>query len=172
MLYVDLMKTFESSRESLIASAKGLDSDVLMRRPDDDTWSILDVFDHIQRVEAAICRLLEALTSRARKRDNLPAADMVDVPVDAPLIDSDLKFDFVPAFAGTEPDRDRTWDEVNELLIGSRETLRGLASVGRDHDCSAIIAPHPATRRLNFYEWFHLVAEHDRLHTEQVLGLL
>ena len=57
MLYVDLMKTFESSRESLIASAKGLDSNVLMRRPDDDTWSILDVFDHIQRVEAAICRL-------------------------------------------------------------------------------------------------------------------
>lgn len=164
------MNMLRSARENLVVTIHGLDQAALSQKTDAESWSALQVLDHVQIAERNIVLLLDRLSSRARGRGRLEFADMIDVPVNVTLSKFIPRYDSIPAFPGTEPATDRSLSEIQDRLDESRAQLLKLAKIGRDHDCSRLITPHPVAGRLNYYEWLCLVAEHDRVHTEQIVS--
>jgi hypothetical protein len=58
----DLLNRLTQLRQTVLAEANGLSAEELVHRPGADAWSVLDVVEHLVRVE-------EAILSRVRKRD-------------------------------------------------------------------------------------------------------
>jgi DinB superfamily len=172
MLYTRLMDELSGSRARLMEVVSESE-----RRPasvdphaaaGEEHWSVSQVLEHIQLVDFNVARLLGRLSSRARDRDRLSPADMVNVPVNTRLSQGIPRYDAVPAFPGTEPTGGFSLSEIRDSLEDSRTQLMDLVAVGREFDCSKLVAPHPTVGRLNYYEWIYLVVEHDRLHTGQI----
>ncbi|HEY7480835.1 MAG TPA: DinB family protein [Gemmatimonadales bacterium] len=58
----DLLNRLTQLRHAMLVEANGLSAEELLHRPGAGAWSILDVIEHLVRVE-------EAILSRVRKRD-------------------------------------------------------------------------------------------------------
>ena len=170
MLFSELMNLLTNARDRLMTMIRGMDESFLSQKKDAESWSVLQVLDHVQLVELRVVQLLERLSSRALSRGRLELAEMVDVPVNVALSEFIPRYDSIPAFPGTEPTADWSLSEIQDRLDESHAQLLKLAKIGRDHDCSRLITPHPVAGRLNYYEWVCLVAEHDRVHTEQIVS--
>ncbi len=164
------MNMLTNARGNLMATIHGMDQSSLSWKKNAESWSALQVLDHVQLVELKVVLLLERLSSRAMDRHRLELADMIDVPANVALSEFIPRYDSIPAYPATEPATDRSLSEIQDRLDESRAQLLKLAKIGRDHDCSRLIAPHPVAGRLNYYEWVCLVAEHDRVHADQIVS--
>jgi hypothetical protein len=130
--------------------------------PRPGAWSAAHVAAHLLMVE-------EAITAGAERSLEKP-------PRPVPLR---KRFHYPIAVVGWRWPRAKTPIPLDESLIGERaEMLARLEALRRrtlsllrrhqDRDLAAYRWPLPFLGSLNFYDWFRLVALHERRHTKQV----
>ncbi len=166
MIYDELVAAVTAARAALLDSIEACPPSMRLTSPGPDRWHVVSVLDHIDHTQTRIVGLLELLIARSQKRGTLEQADMERVSVNVNYREALPSYGVIPAFPGTEP-TGRLEEEIIASLAASAPRLQSVIEMGRGHDCTALVAPHPIGR-LNFYEWIYLVAEHDRIHTEQV----
>ncbi|HMB51890.1 MAG TPA: DinB family protein [Thermoanaerobaculia bacterium] len=138
---------FERRKSNFLSELAGLDEAQLHFRPAPDAWSLLDVADHLSRVEAAVAETLAdgIPPDRAqRKLKHVVKFRMVllalSLPVRVP----------VPGNApGVKPGDGLTLDGVREAWAASRAALaEQLASYG-DEDMQRMVVRHPVAGPVN-----------------------
>ena len=159
-----------TARMALLAAADSVPEADRSRSPGADRWSVVEVLDHIDMTQTRILDLLERLASRAEAKGALQAVTMDELPTRRSYRGAISRYDVIPAFPGTEPSG-RDESVIRDSLTESAPRLEGSLAFGATHDCSRLIAPHPIGR-LNYYEWFLLIAEHDRVHTDQIAAIV
>ncbi|MBV6520239.1 MAG: hypothetical protein MNPFHGCM_00344 [Gemmatimonadaceae bacterium] len=154
----------DAARADLMSFVGALPSARLSVAVHDDSWSPLEVLEHLRLVEESTVKLLDRRLQRAREAglgSSVPEAtahgDVVplpDVRVRAP--------DFVRPGQGLSP------AEVLGGLENSRAALHRLVAIAREFDVSTVMAEHPVLGELNLYQWIHFLGAHERRHLAQI----
>jgi hypothetical protein len=164
-----LLAHLESSRTAFLAEVAGLSPDQCSLRPSSETWSILDVVEHIATVEMGV---LEVFRKRlfekpcpAEYKVQTAGKDQIIVDAMKDRIARRMSPDLVkpagrwatPAAALAAFDHAR-----KEMIALLRKETRDL----RDY-----CAPHPSLKALDGYQWILFIATHTDRHRAQIVEL-
>ena len=164
-----LLEHLESSRQAFLAEVAGLSPDQCSLRPSSETWSILDVVEHIATVEIGI---LEVFRKRLFEKPCPPeykaqtgGKDQIIVDAMKDRITRRISPDLVkpagrwPTAAAALAAFDHARKEMIELLGKETRDLRDYC------------APHPSLKALDGYQWILFVVTHTDRHRAQIAGL-
>jgi uncharacterized damage-inducible protein DinB len=140
-------------------------------RPSDDSWSVAQVFDHLQLSESGIARLLAKRIARAKEAGLGPEQS------DESMMRS---LDFFPVVDGPKrqapeivvPRGDLRAPDVHDALRQSRADLHAALQSGDGLALGEVTATHPALGVINVYQWVLFVGQHEARHTRQVAEIV
>jgi hypothetical protein len=146
-------------REDLWSAVGGV-SDDLLRRPNNDGWSILHVLEHLYLVEkSTIVQIKRALAcppvTEQFQNKNLERALDRTIKVKAPKsVNPKGIFQSI--------------DDARHLLSQSRQELVSLISATDAEDLQTHGARHPVFGILSLEQWVKVLALHERRHIAQI----
>lgn len=164
--YQRQLTELEKLRGVLTERLKGLDSEVLNRRPSSGGWSPAQVLAHVIEAES---RSLAYLRKKTRQPDAIPKSGWVESCKSALLnliMRSRIKVSAPPG-AGEVPESaelselQSRWDEV-------RSNWRGFVAEFPEELAERAVYRHPVMGRLSLEQTLRFLAEHLRRHTRQI----
>lgn len=164
----ELVDLLTRNRAGLLASVAAVPAESLERRAAPGVWTVAEVLDHLQLVEAGSARLLARRLQRAR-----------EAGLGAETDESSLLANAASRYAGREgivreaPElvRPREGVDAESALTGLQQSREALLEVVRDGDGLAlgeVRANHAAFGELDLYQWLHFIADHEAHHEAQI----
>lgn len=157
-----IRENLRSSREDLLNSAKPLSEESWKDRPKTGAWSAAEIFAHLILVERTI------LGAASRLIKELPKPISFWERFHKPLWFVTLRLKRVespiPLDAALVLEKQAAIGQLQD----SRENTLTFLEETSGTDYSAYGWRHPFLGRLNFYEWFHLLGNHEERHSKQI----
>jgi hypothetical protein len=163
----ELRDHVDRQRSALLAAASSLPTDRWTERPAPERWSMVELFEHLYKVEHGCARVIgkAALEARASghpaETDESSVLDRLDF---AGLRDRSQRRDVpdrVAPAGGWSP------AEALEKLTTSRAELHDAIRVADGMALGSIIQTHARLGDLDLYNWILFVAEHEARHAQQ-----
>lgn len=153
----------ESERESLLASLEGLGEEALRRRPAPDTWSILEVVEHMVQAEDFCLmnhRDADALEVRPRSLRQRLAYELVVLILEGPVrVSAPVK--------AMNPEGTATLHELAERWRESQARLRSIVESTQDPRRDAVFR-HPVAGPMTPAQAVRMLDAHQRRHIRQI----
>lgn len=164
----EIVEVLQAARERLLDGVGSLVQADLDVTPSADRWSIGEILHHLQLVELSVARLLSRLLERAARDGAGPdrSAGSVLGSLDHFAIE-DARSKFVAPAAFT-PGKGFAKQVLLEGLAESRAALLSVVEKAGAFDLSQLSFPHPALGRINGYQWFLFVGQHELRHLHQI----
>ena len=167
----DIFTANAKTRERTIALAASISDVEAKTLPDDEKWSVQEIFEHIAIVDGGTIRIAERLLNAARESGNMS---------DGSFSLSDDFSQRSAAIAGLKveaPERVRPTGQVSisDAMATMAANVSGFDSLRDDlekYDLTGAKFPHPFFGDLNAAEWLVVKAGHEARHTAQVERLL
>lgn len=164
----ELFAYLDSTREALLAEARGMNESFASIRPTDAEWSAAEILAHLVRVESAATGLMTRTIAAAREEGLQP-----DVSTDSFMSSLDQWRVAEPVTKLTAPSRISPHSghpvrESIESLERSREELKRIIVENGDIDLHAVKWAHPVLGEIDMYQWALFVAQHEERHRKQM----
>ncbi len=167
----EIVKYVDDRRADLESAASGLPYERWSDRPAPDSWSVAQVFDHLNLSESGIARLLAKRIARAKEAGLGPERSDASVMHD---------LDFFPVVEGPKrqapeivvPRADPRAPEVHDALRRSRADLHAALREGDGLALGEVTATHPALGVINVYQWVLFIGQHEARHAGQVAEIV
>lgn len=158
------MYGLSETREELIQIVKSLPDDVLHRKVDSDSWSIMEILEHLNVTESYMTeKIIEILQN---VQENQPVRVK---PMDS-VLDRSKKYK-APEFL--EPNNISTnIEEILEKLNKSRQNLFEIITKNKHKDFSLISAKHIAFGTISVEQWIKFIALHEKRHIHQIIEII
>ncbi|MTD29884.1 DinB family protein [Planomicrobium sp. YIM 101495] len=146
-------------RYDVLKAVEGLDDERLNTKPDDGSWSAMQVLDHMQKMEWVIATNVE---KELEKEKNIKAVKKpIQVTISRAVKVEAPKF-VVPTgeFVSLE--------EMKEKLNLSHNKLYEVYDTAPKHLLEEKSLPHPVFSRLPLSQWFPFVGLHEKRHLAQL----
>ena len=158
------MSSLHASRKQFLDSISGLSEAQWNFKPDEKTWSVAEVAEHIAISEDTLWGMIEKqmLPSPAKSVD-LKANDEA---IMKGVTDRSKKFQAPEMLVPTH--RWKTREELTAHFKASRDKLIAYVDTTSD-DLRSHTAPHPVFKELDAYQWILLISGHSERHTMQIL---
>ena len=158
-----ILEQLNSTRSRLLSELDGLSDEQLNWKPDDSTWSIAQVVQHIAMGESGTVKSISlGLTQN-------PNFTPKTLPLDQLLLDRSRKVNAPERLhPSTEP---KTVGELKEVLQNSREKFLDVLSHVEDSsllDNTSPPVPHPAFGDLSTGQWIQFGILHEARHILQI----
>lgn len=163
----ELRDHVDAQRSALLSAASVLPSERWMERPGPDQWSVVELLEHLYKVEHSCARMIAKGVAEARA-----AGHPAETSTESVLGDLDT-FGF----------RDRTqkrqvpervapaggWspEEALEKLTASRAELHDVIRAADGLALGSIHQTHARLGELDLYQWILFVGEHEARHAQQ-----
>lgn len=157
----------EDRRRSLIDLLRSLREDHIIRKPDPDRWSLLQILQHILLGERGM-RLSEQALRDNPIRGQLKPGKLIEVVRD--ILDRDVAVD-VPD-ARLEPDGKTSLDELFGQWEEERRLMADLLETVSPETCKTVMFSHPAAGPMPAEETLDLALSHFDHHQRQIERLL
>lgn len=95
---IDIFKYLEETKEALEESVDGLSDQQMQYKPDENSWSVAQVVEHIIIVEAALKSMLEERINAGETPDQMAEVKMTDEEVVALITNRNDKIQTQPQF--------------------------------------------------------------------------
>nr|GGG86552.1 hypothetical protein GCM10011398_35440 [Virgibacillus oceani] len=152
----------EQAREALLAEVTGVSDDDLNKKPDEHSWSMKQVLEHLFLMEGAIVKTIE---------DQLEHGEVVNAkarPIEL-TVDRTKK---VNAPDYTVPsDEFATLDEMELKLEASHQGLLKLTANADEIALKRKGFPHPVFGQMSLKQWIPFVGWHEKRHTLQIIEI-
>jgi len=157
------LQYLEQTRDGVIAATKGLSDAQMKFKPAPDRWSVVEIVEHITKVEDGI--FLNVTEKVMKAPAGAPDRDPVkiDAQVLAVVPDRSHKRQSAPQFVPTG--NLTPADAVDHFLKTRAKTMEFLESTP---DLRAHVADSPLGP-LDAYEWLLFTSAHSERHTKQIL---
>jgi uncharacterized damage-inducible protein DinB len=158
------VKYLEETRKNFLASIDGLSDAQWTFKAGPDRWSIAETAEHIAVSEGVIMQLI---TEKILKGPKAPAgaARPPDEKIITVITDRSAK---AQAPEMLQPkSRFATRDALTKDFVASRQKTIEFVKTTPE-DLRAFIAPHPAMKEIDAYQWVLLTAAHSARHTAQI----
>ncbi|MBM7647682.1 hypothetical protein JOC78_000603 [Bacillus ectoiniformans] len=149
----------EQVRQEVLNSVTGLTNSQLNWRPEENSWSIIQVLDHLYLMERAVAK---GIVSQLND-DSSEAVE--DKPIEL-TVDRSVKVT-APSFV-VPADGEMNVEEVKAKLAESR---RSLIEIVNGSDAEALESksyPHPVFGSLNLKQWVPFIGFHEKRHLDQM----
>jgi hypothetical protein len=164
-----ILALLDRERRAFLAEVDRVPAARRGERPSPDVWSVVDVIEHVWRVDIGVTRIL-ALRTRE------PVAASAEELAAAQLTPEKIGWVRGRAERVTAPDRVQptatlSFDEALAQLTSARDAL---VAAYRGADAALLdgaIFPHPFVGPLTVRGWFELTAHHEARHARQIAEL-
>jgi len=160
---LEILEQLNATRSRLLSVLNGLSNDQLNYKPDDNTWSISQIVQHIVTVEDGSAQMIRiGLTQE-------PNFIPTDIPLEKLILDRSNK---VNAPERLHPPTDsKTMSQLKEILNNSREkfvdTLNGIEDITL-LEKTAPPRSHPVFGQLSTGQWIRAARLHEERHIQQI----
>jgi hypothetical protein len=164
----EAMKYVEEKRAELLGKLEGADPGLIAQRPAEDKWSVAEVLDHLQMVEAGVARLITKRVTRAREgglgkeqstESILGSIDFMGDTLDNAPIQSPEQ---------VRPRADADPGQALAALAAARKSLREAANLADGFALGEIKHTHAVLGELDLYQWIVFLGRHEARHTRQI----
>jgi uncharacterized damage-inducible protein DinB len=158
-----IQEQLNATRSHLLSVLDGLTDDQLNWKPDDFTWSISQVVQHIAMVESGSSQTIRL--GLKQEPNFMPS----DIPLHRALLDRSKK---VNAPERLHPSSDpKTMSQLKEILHNSREKF--IDALERIEDITVLekTSPpvsHPVFGQMSTWQWIVAVPLHEERHIKQI----
>ena len=158
------MSHLHSTRKQFLDSIEGLSEAQWNFKPDEKTWSVAEVAEHIAISEDTLFQMIEKqMLPGPAKTVDLKANDKAILKG---LADRGKKFQAPEMLKPVHRWKNR--DELTQHFKSSRDKLIVYIDKTSD-DLRSHTAPHPVFKELDAYQWILLISGHSERHTMQIL---
>lgn len=150
------------TREKLLRAADRVSPEKWQTSPEAGAWSAAEVFAHLTMVERVVLAGADRMIQQAPQP--VPFLRRLHRPlwlVTVRVLRRKTTIPLDPALVGEK-------EQMLAQLRAVRERTLVFLEERRKRDCSAYRWRHPFLGSLNFYEWFHMLGNHEARHTKQV----
>ncbi len=163
-----LMEYAAIQRTGLLAAVAGVPESLQGRRPSPHAWSVTEVLEHLQIVEAGVARLISRRLERARADGLGPETETGSVLRSLDRFALTEPRNSIPAPDFVRPKGALTAAAAPAALAESRRALRQALTGGDGLALGKVSAPHVLLGPLTLYEWVLFVGQHESRHTIQI----
>ena len=163
-----ILELLETERAALLATIDRTPESLRARRPASDRWSMVEVLEHLARVEAGVARLL-TVRGRAAPAPSPEGVDPSDAQLDAARI-ARLR-DRAERLEAPERIRPAGTSDPAEALRALAAARTELVAAFHAADPGALdgaVHTHPVLGPLTLRSWAEFVAHHEARHASQV----
>jgi hypothetical protein len=160
---MEFQEKLNDTRLHLLSVLDGLSNDQLNWRPNDSTWSIAQVVEHIAVVEEGTSKVISL------GLEQVPSFQVTDMPLEELVLDRSKKI-VAPErlHPSTAP---KNLAELKAILLNSREAF--LSTIGNIEDVAVLdkTSPpvaHPVFGRMSTAQWITLTPLHEERHIKQI----
>jgi hypothetical protein len=164
----DIYREIDLTRDTLYGRVEGLSPEQAGYRLQPDSWSVLELVEHVCKSEAGVTTIVAKLLTQAESEGasgSMPRFSMDEIR----RLGEGKKFN---APERVRPVGDGSLAEVVARMRANREALRALRSRLELVDASGVTYPHPAFGPLNTYQWIALTGFHEGRHLAQIEAIV
>jgi hypothetical protein len=168
----ELREYADAQRSALLAAASGLPLDRWTERPAEGRWSVVELFEHLYKVEHVCARAIARGVADARAAGHPMETDERSVlgALDATgLRDRSRRLEVperVAPAGGWSP------QEALDRLAASRAELHDAIRAGNGLALGSIYVTHPRLGEIDLYRWILFIAEHEARHVPQAAEIV
>ncbi len=155
----ECLRHLDESRRELLELLGDVDESTMTHRPDDETWSIAMIAEHIALAEMSAAKVIRLL------RRGADAASFAKRPVEPGRRRPDGRA-IAPAL--TEPTGRLGRADVHARLADARGLLLEVVASGEHPIDRDAHFPHPFFGALNGLGWLQMAAYHEHHHLQQI----
>jgi hypothetical protein len=159
------MSELHASRKLFLDSISGLSPEQWNFKPAPDRWSVAECAEHIALSEDSLLELVKKVVSGPAITEKRPDPRSKDEQLLKMVTDRSRKAQ-APEFLRPT----HRWPTQQELVShfkNSRDRTIAYVQTTQD-DLRAHVAPHPALKELDAYQWLLLISAHSERHTAQI----
>lgn len=163
----ELQEYVDAQRHALLAAAAALPRDRWTERPAVDRWSMVELFEHLYKVEHSCARAIARGVANARAAGHPTETDEHSVlgALDAVgLRDRSRRFEVPERVA---PAGDWSPQEALDRLSASRAELHEAIRAGDGLALGSVYQTHARLGEIDLYRWILFIAEHEARHVQQ-----
>jgi uncharacterized damage-inducible protein DinB len=156
----EILIHLKNTRQDLLELISAIDEEPLYSKPDERSWSVSQICEHLWITEELFIRAIDA--GLRRDDDYIVGYKSLELATDrSKRIDS-------PAIS--KPANNRlSYTQIREKLLESRQRLSELLNSLEDPDVlHKRFYRHPVFDELSLYQWVELLYLHERRHIEQI----
>jgi hypothetical protein len=168
----ELREYADAQRSALLAAASGLPLDRWTERPGEGRWSLVELFEHLYKVEHSCARAIARGVADARAGGHPMETDAHSVlgALDGTgLRDRSRRLEVperVAPAGGWSP------QEALDRLATSRAELHDAIRAGDGLALGSIYVTHPRLGEIDLYRWILFIAEHEARHVQQAVEIV
>ncbi|WP_106498590.1 DinB family protein [Lentibacillus sp. Marseille-P4043] len=153
------MQPNDQARETILTEVNGISDENLNKKPDEKSWSIKQVLEHLFLMEGAIVKTI------ADQLENGEDVDTDQKPIEA-TVDRSKKVE-APDFADPSADY-ATLDEMKLKLEASHQGLIQLVEKADVDKLERKAFPHPVFGQMSLKQWIPFIGWHEKRHILQI----
>jgi hypothetical protein len=160
-----VLELLDRERAALLACVDRVPAPLRVRRPTPERWSVMEVLEHLARVERGVAKLLAI-----RGQEQAPAAVALDdAQLDAARIARlRSRSERIEAPSRIQPEGALGPAETMQALADSRSALRAALQAAHPAALDGVTHTHPILGVLTLRGWACFVAHHEARHAAQV----
>ncbi|TLS37116.1 DinB family protein [Pseudalkalibacillus caeni] len=153
------MQENETIREELLQYVSDLSDDQLNKKEDENSWSIIQVLEHLYLLEQVITK------SISKELASEESVAVEDKPIHLSV--NRTKKVSAPPYV-TPSDKYQTLAEIKAKLAESRAALNRVVDEADEEQLEQKSMPHPAFGALSLKQWIPFIGLHEKRHLEQI----
>lgn len=165
-----LFQKMENHREDLYQRLQSYPSEVMNEKVNDDSWSVVQVIDHLILSEQSTIEYLKKKTTGGEPIPSAGPASFFRYHVLKFAMILPIKFR-APRFIGN-PDNSATLDQAMSRWKTVRLQLDQLLSTMTAEQINAEVFKHPIAGKMNLKQALKFIQSHVDRHTQQIFNIL
>jgi hypothetical protein len=165
--FADIVGYLETERNQLETHVRALSSALADQKPDEASWSPVELIEHLVLVEGFVANILQGLVASA------PPEALGPETVSDSLLGSLDGYGIVaaktkrPAPEMVCPKATRSLDAAWAALVETRTRVMDALRKANGLAVGQLTAPHPVLGPINFYQWAVFSGQHEERHIAQ-----
>jgi len=164
----EALQHLDRHRELLRSAVESVPPALQARRPTADSWSVVEVVEHLGLVESRITGLFSSSLNDALTRGlgaETDAGSIVSTLDTGALLDRRQP---IAAGEAVQPHGDLSMAAAWSSLERAREVLRQAVLAADGRALGEVTAPHARLGSLNLYQWLIFLGTHEGRHAAQI----
>ena len=168
----ELRDYVDAQRSALLSTASAVPRERWTERPGPDRWSLVELFEHLYKVEHGSARAIARAAAAARAAGHPLETDTHSVfgSLDAARLRDRSRRLEVPERVA--PSGTWTADEALEKLAASRAELHDAIEAGNGLALGSVYQTHARLGELDLYRWILFIGEHEERHVQQAAEIV
>ena len=167
----ELFLYLDDIRKKIVDLTSSLNDEELNFKSTEDSWSVLDILQHIMKIEIIFYMAIKNSLKPENKLESFDYIYRIDIFTRNFILNRKNKMKAPPVAA---PDDDMSYDQIVSRLERNRQNVKKIifSNLNKDLFAQGSVYPITGDKAINVFLWLDLLGVHDQKHYEQIKEIL